>query len=80
MVKRFPASENSHSEGVDAARILNIFLDNWLRIGNFSFLSFHQVYGSFSNGISSSIKYSLTSFSAVDGWVKASNKDLLFRC
>ena len=51
-------------------------LDNWLKTGNFSF---HQAYGSFSNGISSNAKYSLTSFSAVDGLAKASN-NLFFRC
>ena len=53
-VKRFPASAKSRSEGVDATRMPNIFLDNWL-------------------------KYSLTSFSAVDGLAKASN-NLFFRC
>ena len=54
----------------------NIFLGNWLKTGNFSF---HQAYGSFSNGISSNAKYSLTSFSAVDGLTKASN-NLFFGC
>ena len=56
----------------------NIFLDNWLKPEIF-FLSFHQAYGSFSNGTSSNAKYSLTSFPAVDGLAKASN-NLFFRC
>ena len=79
-VKRLPVSENNLSEGVDAARMPNIFLANWLIIGNFSFLSFHQAYGSFSNRISSNAKYSTTSFSATVRLVKASKSDHFFHC
>jgi hypothetical protein len=56
----------------------NIFLDNWLKTGNFSFFSFYQANGSFSNGISSNAKYSPISFVAANGLVKASNSDLFF--
>ncbi len=78
-VKILSAFENNLSEGVDAAWIPNIFLANWLIIRNFSFLSFHQTYGSFLNRISSNTKYLTTSFSITVRLIKVSKSNHFFR-